>query len=126
TEAAAGRVDAALRAAGLAPGQVSANGLVIPVATTVGRASAGLHTRFERYKLGSGRLALANTSAPRLSATVAPLIQAIDRAGQPDHCPVRPADAVESAHPWGRRPVSRATARAAAACRTAAHRPGHR
>ena len=77
TEAAAGRVDAALRAAGLAPGQVSANGLVIPVATTVGRASAGLHTRFERYKLGSGRLALANTSAPRLSATVAPLIQAI-------------------------------------------------
>ncbi len=72
-----GSVDAALRGVGLAPGPVSANHLVIPVATTVGRARVILQTGFERYRLASGRLALANTSAPRLPATVAHLTQAV-------------------------------------------------
>lgn len=70
-------VDAALRGIGLAPGPISANHLVIPVTTTVGRARAILHTGFERYRLASGRLALANRSAPRLPATVAHLAQAV-------------------------------------------------
>ena len=70
-------VDAALRGVGLAPGPVSANHLVIPVATTVGRARVILRTGFERYRLASGRLALANTSAPRLPAAVAHLTQAV-------------------------------------------------
>jgi hypothetical protein len=70
-------VDAALRDVGLPPGQASANRLVIPVATTVGRASAGLHIGFERYRFASGRVALANTSAPLLPAGVAQLTQAV-------------------------------------------------
>lgn len=76
-QAAIGSVDAALRDVGLAPGPVSANHLVIPVATTVGRARAILHTGFELYRLTSGRVALANTSAPQLPATVARLTEAV-------------------------------------------------
>jgi subtilase family serine protease len=70
-------VDAALRAVGLAPGPVSANHLVIPVSTTVGLARVILHTGFERYRLASGRVALANTSAPQLPATAARRTQAV-------------------------------------------------
>jgi subtilase family serine protease len=75
--AAIASVDAALRAVGLAPGRISANHLVIPVSTTVGRARVILHTGFERYRLSSGRVALANTSAPQLPATAARLTQAV-------------------------------------------------
>jgi subtilase family serine protease len=75
--AAVHRVTAALRAAGLAPGPVSANHLLLRVRTTVGRASAGLHTRFQRVALRSGRIALRNTSAPKLPASVARLTQAV-------------------------------------------------
>jgi subtilase family serine protease len=71
------RIDSALRHVGLAPGKISANNLVIPVSTTVGQASASLHTRFENYRLASGRMALANTSAPRLPATVARVTQSV-------------------------------------------------
>ena len=87
--AAIASVAAALRAVGLAPGRISANHLVIPVSTTVGRAGVSLHTGFERYRLASGRLALANTSAPQLPATVARLTQAV--LGLSDLAPVAPA-----------------------------------
>ncbi len=83
------RVATALRRAGLAPGRISANHLVIPVATTVGRARTILHTRFVLYRLASGRVALANTSAPRLPETVARLTQAV--LGLNDLAPVTPA-----------------------------------
>jgi subtilase family serine protease len=76
-QAIVGSVDAALRGVGLVPGPVSANHLVIPVATTVGRARVILHTQFVRYRLVSGRVALANTSAPQLPATAARLTQAV-------------------------------------------------
>ena len=94
-QAAIGSVDAALRDVGLAPGPVSVNHLVIPVATTVGRARAILHTGFELYRLTSGRLALANTSAPQLPATVARLTQAV--LGLNNLAAVRPA-ATRPAH----------------------------
>jgi subtilase family serine protease len=86
-----GRVAAALRDVGLPPGPISANHLVIPVATTVGRARVILRTGFERYRLASGRVALANTSAPRLPATVARLTQAV--LGLNDLATVAPANA---------------------------------
>jgi hypothetical protein len=70
-------VDAALRGVGLPAGRVTANHLVIPVATTVGRASAALHTQFERYRLASGGVAFANTSAPQLPAVVAKVTQSV-------------------------------------------------
>jgi hypothetical protein len=70
-------VDAELRQAGLPPGPVSANHLVIPVTTTAGRAAAALHIRFESYRLASGRMAMANTLPPRLPPTAARAVQAV-------------------------------------------------
>ena len=70
-------VDAALRGVGLPPGRITANHLMIPVATTVGRAGAALHTQFARYRLASGRVAFANTSAPLLPAAVAKITQSV-------------------------------------------------
>ena len=69
--------DAALRGAKLAPGPVAANGLVIPVSTTVGQAAASLHTDFADYRLSSGRVAFANTSAPQLPTSLANLTTAV-------------------------------------------------
>lgn len=66
-----------LRLRGLDPGPVSANGLVIPVSATVAKASNALHTQFELYRLASGRIAIANTSAPDLPASIARITQAI-------------------------------------------------
>jgi Pro-kumamolisin, activation domain len=71
------RVAAALRGLGLPPGRVTANHLVVPVATTVGRASAGLHTQFARYRLASGRVGYANTAPPLLPAAVAQVTQSV-------------------------------------------------
>jgi subtilase family serine protease len=71
------RVVAALRKLGLATGTVSSNNLVIPVRTTVGQASASLHTSFTRYQLASGRMAIANTEAPLLPAAVAQVTEAV-------------------------------------------------
>jgi YVTN family beta-propeller protein len=70
-------VRSALSEAGLSPGPVSSDGLIIPVTTTVGRAEAGLHTRIASYQLVSDRSAVANTNAPSLPAAVAPAVQAI-------------------------------------------------
>ena len=70
-------VDAALRAAGLSPGRASANGLVVPVTTTVRGAAAGLRVSFRRYLLASGRIAMANLSAPRLPVMVARVTEAV-------------------------------------------------
>ncbi len=64
-------VRSALRAAGLHPGPVSSNRLLIPVRTTVSRARKALHLRLARYRLRTGRIAVANTSAPQLPASVA-------------------------------------------------------
>jgi subtilase family serine protease len=64
---------AALRGTGLAPGRAAANGLVIPVYTTFKKAALALHTRFVNYRLSSGRVAFANTSAPRLPSSLARL-----------------------------------------------------
>jgi len=71
------QAEAALRNAGLTPGPVSANDLVIPVTTTMGQASASLGTGFERYRLSTGKIGYANTSAPSLPAAVAQITQAV-------------------------------------------------
>ncbi len=108
------RVATALRRAGLAPGRISANHLVIPVATTVGRARTILHTRFELYRLASGRVALANRSAPQLPETVARLTQAV--LGLNDLAPVAPGATQRPQH-------RRAAAAAPAVARPAVARP---
>ncbi len=70
-------VEASLRSHGLAPGAVTANGLMIPVAASAGRLSSALGTSFEQVKLRSGQSAFANTRAPQFDASVARLIQGV-------------------------------------------------
>ena len=110
SQATIAQAEAALRNAGLNPGQVSANHLVIPVTTTAGQASASLHTGFERYRLASGRIGYANTSAPRLPADVAQVTQAV--IGLSNLATVHRAPPMRAAGPQAR---ARAAARALAA-----------
>ena len=70
-------VEASLRSHGLAPGTVTANGLLIPVRTSAGRLASAFGTSFEQVKLASGRTAYANTRAPQFDASVAGLIQGV-------------------------------------------------
>ncbi|HEV2346171.1 MAG TPA: protease pro-enzyme activation domain-containing protein, partial [Actinocrinis sp.] len=63
-------VDAALKAAGLTPGPVTADGLFIPVTATVAQARAAFGTSFTGYQVGS-RHVYANTTAPTFDAGVA-------------------------------------------------------
>jgi len=77
TTATVASVRASLAAAGLSPGPVSANGLVLPVTTTVGRAESAFHTAIASYRLPSGQTAMANTNTPSLPATVAGDVQSV-------------------------------------------------
>jgi subtilase family serine protease len=70
-------VEASLRSHGLAPGSVTANGLLIPVAASAGRLASALGTSFAQVKLRSGRTAFANTRAPQFDASVVGLIHSV-------------------------------------------------
>ena len=70
-------VDHALRADGLRPGPVSANGLIVSVSGPIGQVERSLSTGFDSYRLASGRVAMANTAAPRLPASIAGKVQAV-------------------------------------------------
>lgn len=71
------QVDNALRAAGLTPGQASADRLSIPVTGTAAQVQRAFGTTLATYRLKGGRVAFANTSAPLVQAGVAPLIQGV-------------------------------------------------
>ena len=76
----AGQVEAVqseLRADGLRPGAVSANGLAIPVSATAAELARAFSVSFERYSLPTGRTAFANTAAPSLTASTAGLVQGV-------------------------------------------------
>jgi subtilase family serine protease len=75
TQAAAAR--ASLRAQGLTPGPLAANGLSFSVSSSAGRLAGALGTKFERYRLRDGRTAYANTSAPQVSGSGASVIQGV-------------------------------------------------
>jgi len=77
SETAIRSADAALRSIGLTPGRVTANDLVIPIATTVGRAARSLRTGFVSYRLSDGRKFFTNTSAPRLPSSLAAITTAV-------------------------------------------------
>jgi subtilase family serine protease len=68
TSAAIAGVEKQLRAAGLTPGRITSNHLIIPVRATTGVLARAFKTGFESYKLSGGRVAYANTSAPYLGA----------------------------------------------------------
>jgi kumamolisin len=71
------QVRSSLRASGLRPGPVSANGLAIPVAGSAATTAHAFSTQFQRYALRGGRTAFANTTAPALDPTVAHLVQGV-------------------------------------------------
>jgi subtilase family serine protease len=70
-------VDSSLQAHGLTPGQVSANGLSIPVSATAGQLQRAFSLSLERVLLPSHTAAIVNTVAPLLDANVASLVQGV-------------------------------------------------
>ncbi|MFF0011972.1 protease pro-enzyme activation domain-containing protein [Streptomyces sp. NPDC005374] len=70
-------VTRALKAAGLAPGKVSPDGLSIPVTATAAQASHAFGTGFHNVRLKDGTTDYLNTSAPSLPANVAPSVTGI-------------------------------------------------
>ncbi len=77
TSATISSVLAALRAQGLHPGAVSSDHLSISVTATAGQLEKAFGTSLASYRLASGRIGFANTSAPRVPASIAPAVQAI-------------------------------------------------
>jgi hypothetical protein len=70
-------VRAALADAGLSPGPVTADRLTIPVTATAAQAERAFGIGFDSYRLPGGQLAYANISAPKLPASVVPLITGV-------------------------------------------------
>ncbi len=70
-------VSASLRAHGLNPGPVSANGLAIPVTSDAGALSHAFSTSFNRLSLKGARTAFTNTQAPLLDASIAGDVQGV-------------------------------------------------
>jgi subtilase family serine protease len=70
-------VTKALKDAGLQPGAATPDGLSIPVTATVAQAKSALGVDFAGYKLTDGRTTFANTSAPKLPASVASSVQTV-------------------------------------------------
>ena len=70
-------VENALRSAGLSPGDVSADRLAIPVTATAAAIEHAFGITLDRYRLAGGRVAYANSAAPKVPAAVAPLVQGV-------------------------------------------------
>lgn len=70
-------VSDALRSAGLSPGPVSANRLSIPVTASVSAIEHAFGITLDQYRLPGGRVAYANSAAPKLPTAVAPLVQGV-------------------------------------------------
>jgi Pro-kumamolisin, activation domain/Putative Ig domain/Bacterial Ig-like domain (group 3) len=77
TASAVSAVESAIRAAGLRPGLLASDHLMLPVTATAGQFATAFSTGFERYHLPGGRVAFANTRAPVLPAAAAPYVQAV-------------------------------------------------
>ncbi len=77
TSATIDNVYAALRARGLNPGAISADHLSIPVTATAGQLESALGVSMASYRLAGGGTGFANTTAPKLPATIASAVQAI-------------------------------------------------
>ena len=70
-------VRASLRARGLTVGALSPNGLALSVNSTAAGLASAFQTSFESYRLPSGQLAYANTSAPSVPAGLIGTVQDI-------------------------------------------------
>jgi hypothetical protein len=70
-------VASSLRARGLDPGPVSANGLALSLTAPASALERAFSTSLQRVALPSGRAAYANAQAPRLDSSVAGLVQGV-------------------------------------------------
>lgn len=70
-------VQAALVADGLSPDAISANHLMIQIHGSTATFTRAFGTQFKQYRLATGRVAYANTSAPRLPSSIATGVQAV-------------------------------------------------
>jgi hypothetical protein len=105
-------VKTSLRAQGLQPGAVSANGLAIPLSAPSGTVARAFSLSFQQVQLPSGRTAFANTQPPQLSAAVAGDVQAVVG-----------LDDLAQAHPVALAPTTRSRARPHVAPRVATGGP---
>jgi hypothetical protein len=86
-------VDAALGSDGLHPGQVTSNDLSVPVTAQASVIDRAFHVELVRYRLPGGRVSFTTLSPPKLSASVAPDVEAIiglSDVVQPQSLAVRP------------------------------------
>ena len=81
-----------LQVLGVTAGPPSANRLLVPIRTTVGRAERAFHTSIDRFRLPSGRLAFGNVGSPMLPSVIAPYVQTV--VGLSDVVPLQPAGAM--------------------------------
>jgi subtilase family serine protease len=94
-------VQGALRQAGLSPGRVTSNRLIIPVTTSAAAAERAFGTTLVRYRLPGGRVAYANTSAPKIAADVAPYVSGVvglDNLVRQQHMLARPSPRRPAGH----------------------------
>ncbi len=77
TSASIDAVESSLRAHGLDPGPVSANGLSIPVTASAGQLSSAFSVSFNRLALPGRRAAISSTAPPLLDSSVAGLVQSV-------------------------------------------------
>jgi subtilase family serine protease len=77
TLAAVAAVRAALRRAGLSPGAVTPDRVIIPVTASAAAVEHAFGITLDRYRLPGGRVGFANTAAPSISGTVARYIDGV-------------------------------------------------
>ena len=70
-------VVSALQHQGLDPGQVTSNGMEIPIHTTAKTAESAFQVQLHQYRLPGGRLAYANTGAPSVPAAMSAAIAGV-------------------------------------------------
>ena len=91
------QVTSSLRAQGLTVGTPAATGLSLPVSGTVGQVQSAFSTPISKYRLSSGKTGYDNASAPEVSSSVAPQIEAI--IGLDTLSPPQPSTSVPEANP---------------------------
>jgi hypothetical protein len=96
-----GQVSAALRSLGLDPGQVDSGRLTIPVTATAAQLEHAFGVSLADYRLPGGRVAYANTAAPKVPGAIAPYVEGViglDDLAVPQHMseqvtiPAKPVD----------------------------------
>jgi len=98
-------VQDALRSAGMSPGPVSANRLAIPVTASAATIESALGVQLVSYRMPGGRVAFANSAAPKLPSAIAPLVNGVLGLNNlyPQQSlanwPSAPTAAVQRAHP---------------------------